>query len=170
MKRVRKIKQVENNLTITHPELAEEWHPNKNGFGPDCVTKGSHRMIVWLGKCGHEWSATVNSRTYQGNGCPYCGNRKLLEGFNDFTTRFPELAKEWHPTKNKPLDPSTILHRREAIWWKCSVCGYEWSAIIGNRIYGRGCPACANKRKGNRTPRLHGDGVDKSEKESATST
>lgn len=160
MKRVRKIKQVENNLTITHPELAEEWHPNKNGFGPDCVTKGSHRMIVWLGKCGHEWAATVSSRAYQGNGCPYCGNKKLLTGFNDFATRFPELLKEWHPTKNGSLDPAALLPQRELIWWKCSVCEQEWSAMLSNRIYGRGCPACANKRKGNRTPRLRSDSVD----------
>lgn len=165
MKRNRTVKKVDLNLTITHPELAAEWHPTKNGFGPDCVTKGSHRKIVWLCKYGHEWSAPVNSRTYQGNGCPYCGNKKLLEGFNDFTTRFPDLAKEWHPTKNDSLDASALVHRKDMIWWKCSICDYDWPSTLENRIYGRGCPACANKRKGNRTPRLRNDNVDNNGKE-----
>ena len=165
-KRTRKIKKVEIGLDITHPELAAEWHPTKNGFGPEFVTKGSHRMIVWVCEKGHEWSAPVNSRTYQGNGCPYCGNKKLLEGFNDFATRFPELAAEWHPAKNDSFDPDAIVRRKDKVWWICSVCGYEWAATLGNRAYGRGCPACANKRKGNHThtPRIRTKCVDNIEK------
>ena len=31
------------------------------------------------------------------------------------------------------------------VWWKCSVCGYEWKTAISARTRGIGCPACSNK-------------------------
>ncbi|OLS25032.1 MAG: hypothetical protein HeimC3_16620 [Candidatus Heimdallarchaeota archaeon LC_3] len=38
-----------NCLTTTHPEIASEWHPTKNGdLTADKVTKGSKRRIIWL--------------------------------------------------------------------------------------------------------------------------
>lgn len=60
------------NLTITHPNLAKEWHPTKNGdLLPTMVSKGQKRNVWWLGKCGHEWKAIITSRIC-GAGCPYC--------------------------------------------------------------------------------------------------
>ena len=59
-------------LAVADPELAAQWHPTKNGnLTPDMVAAESHRKIWWLGKCGHEWSATIDSRT-RGMGCPFC--------------------------------------------------------------------------------------------------
>lgn len=137
-----------NDLCTTHPALAAEWHPTKNSFTPDSVTQGCHKKITWLCKNGHEWVATVNARVMHKSGCPYCTNKRLLKGYNDFATRFPDLAKEWHSKKNAPLDPSDIFVGTDKVWWQCSVCGHEWSALPKNRIQGHGCPACANTRKG----------------------
>lgn len=109
-------------------------------------------MIWWLGDCGHEWSATLNNRTKKNgkqekNKCPYCANQKLLEGFNDLATRYPHLAKEWHPTKNFPLTPATVIgNNNNKVWWQCEL-GHEWKAIVNNRATkGTGCPICANKK------------------------
>ncbi len=141
----------ETDLLTTHPQLAAEWHPTKNGFGPDTVSAGSHKKVWWICSRGHEWNTTVNSRTATPLGCPYCANKKLLKGFNDFATRYPEIAKEWHPTKNAPLLPSAFILTQHKAWWICSSCGHEWLAYIKNRAKGSGCPACANKRKGRNT-------------------
>lgn len=136
-----------NDLATTHPSLAAEWHPIKNDFMPDSVTAGSHKSVVWLGKCGHEWVTTVNARTSRKYGCPFCSNHKLLKGFNDFATRFPDVAKEWHPTKNGALTPSDFMLSQGKAWWLCPVCGHEWEAFVKSRARGVGCPACANRRK-----------------------
>lgn len=141
-----------NDLCTTHPALAIEWHPTKNDVTTDTVTAGSHKRITWVCEKGHEWETSVNARVARNSGCPYCANKKLLKGYNDFATRFPDIAKEWHPTKNAPLQPSDLLIGMDKIWWKCSTCGHEWDALPKNRIKGSGCPACANKRKG-RYPR-----------------
>lgn len=58
------------------PDLAAQWHPTRNGDLMPCdVTLGSRRKVVWAcPACGHEWEATVNSRS-SGSGCPLCARR-----------------------------------------------------------------------------------------------
>lgn len=141
-----------NDLCTTHPALAAEWHPTKNDVAPDSVTAGSHKKVTWCCEKGHEWVTTVNARIMNNSGCPYCSNKKLLKGYNDFATRFPDIAKEWHPTKNGDLLPSDFVLSQDKAWWICSSCGHEWLAYVKNRVKGSSCPVCANKRKG-RYPR-----------------
>ncbi len=52
----------------------------------------------------------------------------------------PELAKEWHPTKNGILSPEHFrIHSNHKIWWQCEK-GHEWEAVINSRKNGVGCP------------------------------
>ena len=65
----------ENILAIKNPQLASEWHPTKNeNLTPNDVGIGSKKKVWWLGKCDHEWAATISSRN-KGNGCPYCSGK-----------------------------------------------------------------------------------------------
>ncbi len=58
--------------------------------------------------------------------------------------KFPQIAREWHPTKNGSLRPSMFKPRSDKeICWKCFICGYEYESTIGHRTYGTGCPKCA---------------------------
>ena len=58
----------------------------------------------------------------------------------------PELAKEWHPTKNDTFTPQTISHKsNRKVWWIGS-CGHEWEAIVNNRMNGASCPFCSNRK------------------------
>ena len=83
-----------NDLATTHPELAKEWHPSKNGdLQPIQVSFGSNKKVWWLGECGHEWKATIGSRTGMNSNCPYCINKKVVRGFNDIATTHPDLIK-----------------------------------------------------------------------------
>jgi len=56
----------------------------------------------------------------------------------------PELAKQWHSTKNgnlTPFDVSAGSHNK--VWWKCSKGDdHEWEASIKSRNNGNGCPIC----------------------------
>ena len=59
-----------NDLSTTHYELSEEWHPTKNGdLLPDSVTYGSGKKVWWKCKEGHEWEAIISSRVKR-RGCP----------------------------------------------------------------------------------------------------
>jgi hypothetical protein len=141
-----RIKVGENDFATTSPDLAAEWHPTKNGsFTPNEVGKSSEKKVWWLGQCGHEWFAQIAPRTQQGVGCPICSGHKILIGFNDFATTNPDLAAEWHPTKNGELTPQGVVRgTRKKAWWFCKN-GHEWEAIIANRVWGNGCPYCSHQ-------------------------
>ncbi|MEQ2536656.1 zinc-ribbon domain-containing protein [Coprococcus comes] len=139
----------QNDLAKVNPDLAAEWHPSKNGsLLPSQITAGSNRKVWWLGKCGHEWQAVVSSRT-RGNGCPFCANKRVLPGFNDLATTYPEIAEEWNYKRNGALSPEDFTYGSERkVWWVCSKCGYEWETTINNRTNGyfkTGCPKCSGE-------------------------
>ena len=109
----------ETDFATLWPELAAQWHPTRNGaLTPSEVLPGSHRKVWWRCEKGHEWQAEVKTRV-NGCGCPVCANRKLAEGENDLATLRPELAAQWHPTRNGSLTPEghTAGTRRQ-VWWR----------------------------------------------------
>lgn len=131
-----------NSLSNVAPYLVSEWSERNHPLSPDDVTYGSHRIVWWKGSCGHEWQASIKSRaTGKQSGCPYCSGNRVLKGFNDLATRYPEVAMEWSE-QNAPLSPdqvSAFANRR--VWWK-GACGHEWKAFISDRSSGHGCPYC----------------------------
>ena len=64
----------------------------------------------------------------------------------------PGLAKEWHPSRNGDLNPTTVTPGSgKKVWWICSQ-GHEWEAAVYSRNRGSGCPFCHNP-----TPADHTD-------------
>lgn len=76
-----------NDLATLKPLLAQEWS-EKNELKPTEVSVASHKKIIWKCKHGHEWEASVKSRTVNGTGCPYCSHNKVLAGFNDLASQY----------------------------------------------------------------------------------
>ena len=142
----REVKQGYNDLATTHPKLAEEWHPTKNGdLKPVDFTKGSHDEVWWICEIGHEYKSAIYSRV-AGNGCPYCAGKKVLPGYNDLATTHPKLAEEWHPTKNGNVKPTDVTYgSKNKFWWLCAK-GHAYRASVQERVRGRGCSICAGKR------------------------
>ena len=136
------------NLETVYPEIAKEWHPEKNGrlkpnmFSPACCDK-----VWWLCPNGHSYQAAVSERTRRNGGCPYCYGRYALTGENDFATVHPELLEEWDWEANRKagLDPHKLKPMSDAVaHWICSKCGRKWTARIKTRSKGHGCWVCAN--------------------------
>lgn len=137
-----------NDLETTHPQIAAEWHSTKNGeLCPSDVIAGSKKKVWWECTEGHEYEQAINKRTAQGQSCPYCSGHKVWKGFNDLETKFPVIAKEWHPTKNDRLKPMHITYGSgKKVWWLCPY-GHEYQAVVRDRsVGGTNCPEC-NFRK-----------------------
>ena len=129
-----------NDLASLKPELLKEWSPN-NTIQPTEIGVGSHKKVLWIGACGHEWSAEIRNRV-RGAGCPYCSHNAVLQGFNDLATVLPQVAKEWSP-RNAPLKPTQVTpYANRKVWWKCEQ-GHEWFTLISTRAYGSKCPYCS---------------------------
>ncbi len=128
-----------NDLSTTHPDLAEQ----AVGWDPRTVMAGSGKSLKWRCKLEHQWSATVESRTVNKTDCPYCANKKVLIGFNDLQSKYPEIAKEsygWNPEL-------VIPGSKKKMNWKCQL-GHIYSASAGSRT-GKNltsCPICAGKK------------------------
>ena len=141
-------------LATVCTEMANEWDYEKNATLPSQYTIKSNQRVWWKCKLGHEWEATIASRTKSDghiSQCPYCSNRYVLAGYNDLATTHPSLALQWNQDKNKNLSPQLVSSgSNKKVWWICNKCGNEWEATISHRVNGRGCPICANKRKGKR--------------------
>ena len=119
----------------------------KRAFQPDQVAPGSHRKAWWRCEAGHEWQASVTSRTSGGSGCPVCAGRLVLPGVNDFASAFPALAAQWHPTKNNGLRPEQVAaNSNRSVWWQCEQ-GHTWRAPVGRRVqFATGCPYCTGRK------------------------
>ena len=129
--------------------LMSEWDfekNNKDGWNPDRLTLGSGYKVGWICPLGHRYEATINSR-HRGSGCPYCDNKKVLKGFNDLESKYPEVAKEWHPDKNGDLKPSDVVYGSgKKVWWKCEY-QHEYHKEIKARVNSKGCPICMKALK-----------------------
>lgn len=140
-------------LATLKPELAAEWDYEKNdSLSPKDVTAGSGKKVWWKCHKGHEWQAVISSRS-SGVGCPVCANKIIVEGFNDLASTHPVLLEEWNYEKNSNIKPTEVSFGSEKkVWWRCKN-NHEWKAAIGDRVHGRGCPYCSNRKvlSGNNT-------------------
>lgn len=121
-----------NDLATTHPELAAQWHPIKNGtLTPEDVSAGSQKKIWWLlhyddketGKhFNFSWQARITGRV-SGLGCPYLSGQKVWKGFNDLETYCKEngrldILNWWDYEKNGDLKPSDVTVKSgRKVWW-----------------------------------------------------
>lgn len=148
-----------NDLGSFYPNLVAEWdyEAEENiGLSPFSVSRATNRKVGWVCKLGHKYVTTIATRTQDKTGCPYCGNRKVLQGFNDLASTFPEVAAEWdyEAEINKGFSPVSVVGggRRKAAW----VCGsgHRWEAKVMNRCQQKqGCGVCAL----NQTSRVEGE-------------
>ena len=136
------------NLLLFYPQIALEWHPDKNDRGPETVTPRSKVQVWWRCTKGHEWQAPVKHRTdYRKCGCPYCSGKRASPEEN-LAILHPELTKEWHPSLNGDLLPSDVRPgSNKKVWWLCHL-GHEWQAQPNTRTgkQASGCPFCKNKK------------------------
>ena len=136
------------------PTIAAQWHPTLNAhLNLETMTARNPKKVWWLGPCGHEWYATVAGRAGYSEGCSICANKKVLIGFNDLQTIFPDVAKEWNYEKNSSLLPTDIVSGTTLkVWWICNK-GHEWDATVysrTNKNRSNGCSVCYGHNVGSK--------------------
>lgn len=61
--------------------------------------------------------------------------------------KYPKIAKEWHPTKNKVLTPDKVKPGSDIkAWWLCPDCNDSYWSAVSKRVSGTGCPKCGAKK------------------------
>jgi hypothetical protein len=128
-----------NDLAFTYPVIAKE----ADGWDPSKYFAGSHEKKLWKCPEGHLYKASITNRASHGSGCPTCSGRETKTGFNDLSTKFPDIAIEafgWDPEQI-----SAGTHQKKD--WKCPL-GHIYSASVAHRTskQRRGCSICAGKQ------------------------
>jgi len=69
---------------------------------------------------------------------------KLSQDYN-LAALHPDVAMEWHPTRNGDLTAKNVTPgSNKKVWWLCAK-GHEWKAVIHKRTEGHGCPYCSGR-------------------------
>jgi len=110
----------------------------------------AHKDLKWKclkENCGEEFGSNWN-HINNNRGCPFCEGRQVGLS-NCLATKNPELAKEWHSTKNGDLTPYDVTCGNDSldIWWQCSENQeHKWQANIHARYTNKsGCPYCSGR-------------------------
>ena len=149
------------NLIESHPDIAKQWHPTKNGdLKPNNCTYSSHKKVWWIcentncsEKCIHEYEMLISNKTRKMCGCPYCSlPLKKICAHRSIVFTHPNISKQWHPTKNGDLKPEHFSYGSKVkIWWLCDKtcnegCKHEWESTFDNRITkNNNCPFCSSR-------------------------
>ena len=143
---------VTNCLATQGPDVAAQWHAARNGtLTPYDVVSGSNRKVWWRCSKGldHEWQTRIVHRTTDKTGCPFCSGQRVSVT-NSLANQIPDVAAQWHPTRNGALNPDQVAARSgKKAWWTCpGQPDHDWQARIADRTSGRksGCPFCATRR------------------------
>lgn len=139
-----------NNLAVVNPYYAAQWHPERNGsLLPTDVTSGSDKKVWWKCPYGddHEWQSSVDGRVRNSIKCPFCSGKRASKSYN-LASEHPDIANQWHPTKNGNLRPTDFTPGSDKkVWWKCSENNHhDWLASIYSRTRSKSqkCPMCNN--------------------------
>src|SRR6185312_8568484 len=140
---------ITNSLATRAPMVAAEWHRTRNRpLTPKDVTTGTSRFVWW--RCAkardHEWGATIYDRVARKTACPFCAGHRVSSTSSLACVR-PDIAKMWHPTKNRSLTPHDVLpNSGRSVWWRCTEApDHVWRGPIANKIR-HGCPFCKGRR------------------------
>ena len=128
----------------------------------DKISYASNKKIHWeCSKCKYVWEASPNSRTGKlRSGCPACSDsiNTCISGINDLNTWCNQQGDYGQKIKeefigldenNGAVDINNIAYgSHKKVKWKCTCCGYNWIATVGNRTNRNlqsGCQACSGK-------------------------
>ncbi|WP_416046467.1 zinc-ribbon domain-containing protein [Mycobacterium intracellulare] len=143
---LRKTPAPDASLAERFPHLVGEWDWDANaGINPAELKPGSDLLVWWqCERRSHRWQARVYRRTGPNpNGCPDCTH--LPDEGRSFAHLNPDIALEWHPTRNGDRRPNEFKPSSAyKAWWKCLARGHEWQVSIGNRNGSTAstCPTC----------------------------
>ena len=127
-----------------------------------CKRGGLIVQTAWSGSCKRSGLIQCKRAPARscGSGCPFCENRRI-GATNSLGAVNPELAQQWHQTKNGSLTPYNVPPSGARVaWWKCpNGDDHEWKMSVNARASGSksGCPFCDGKQvsKGNSLEAKH---------------
>lgn len=143
-------------LQVTHPvAFAEALSVLESDLDLRDLGTNSNRKVTWrCSACGHEWTASAAARA-RGGGCPECAKGKRARSRAQAPVGIslldvnPKVSAEFVRNLTRPdMAPADLrASSQQRCEWRCAICKNRWEATVANRVAGRGCTSCANRRR-----------------------
>jgi hypothetical protein len=117
------------------------------GFDASSAISGSGTSESGLSGFGPRSSGVASAPPSRGRG-------RTVKPWNSLEARFPEIAAEWHPTRNGDVVPSNVHSKAcRKVWWRClGAIQHEWEARVDNRTRrNQPCPHCSRAGGGRKS-------------------
>jgi len=126
-----------NMLSMVYPESLDQWDYNKNRKLPQNYGYKSNAKVWWTCEENHSFERAIYKQVESKIKCTVC---------HSLPFQYPEIAKEYHPTKNN-RDVNTLTSwSKFNSWWLCSK-GHEYQSSTGDRVHKTsGCPFCSGRQ------------------------
>ena len=139
-------------LGYVAPELKKQWHAGKNkDLKFKDLSYANGKKVYWRclkNRLHPPYRQAVSDKFVRKRGCPYCAGKKVTKK-ESFGYLYPDVAKEWHPTKNgKNTSFDFTIKSKFRVWWQCQIeKTHIWEARIGTRTppVNASCGKCSNK-------------------------
>lgn len=136
-----------NDLKTLFPQVAVEMDRADNGGIK------SHQVGAKVGKrfnfvcdSGHVWESRIDNRTSTGGKCPYCANQRVLPGFNDLQSQYPEIAAKFDVVKNG-IKPDQIISKTNKKYFMICDNGHSYDVALQTLVrLGVQCAYCLNRK------------------------
>lgn len=133
-----------NDLATLYPDVAARLVDPTEAIG--CASSAGKKLDFKCDVCGNTYAKTVGdavrARDTASKGCPYCAGKKVDPTFNSLRAKYPDLADE---LVDAALGDTIAPGSHKKVRWRCAE-GHEWEDTPLHRIYGVGCPVCANRQ------------------------
>lgn len=126
-----------------HPDL-KKFFCKENPVQFEKGVISDYTPYLWKAECSHAFTDSFALIHERGFRCPYCADLKVLAGYNDFQTRYPEYSSSFDEKKNK-ISASEVTCRESdsTRWWKCQY-GHAYQRSVRTQIAYKGvCPVCS---------------------------
>ena len=101
------------------------------------------RMFLYVSDDNFEVRLDVNTKRDE-----YAIREYMCASSKNLSLLYPNLAAEWHPTKNGTKAPENVtVQSNQKVWWICEK-GHSFDATVSNRVYrNTKCKYCQNEAK-----------------------
>ena len=145
-----------NSLATKRPDIAVELIGRNQHTAHD-YTAGSGEKVFWRCKHGHEYVASIDSRTTKNRGCPECF---AIRQSSQPQQKHPVLADSQHAmmqywdselnTKEGLYLNKITCRSSKVCSWICHSCPrgqpHRWQARPATLYAGHGCPCCSGRK------------------------
>lgn len=130
-------------MVADHPGLAVAWAD----LADPATVPIAGSSTLYRFSCGKGHHPRVSPYTFLQRGCAHCLGAETVKVARNprLAQECPEIASQWHPTRNGKHTPDDVPHdSRRMVWWLDPQCGHEWEESVRDRNkYQRyRCPEC----------------------------